>query len=137
MRTSKGREFEYRQERRENLLLQGQVRVLSLVRCPFHTRVTAVARKRPRSFCQTCRWQVTTKRAYTLDPTKLERTDYAAVQAKSGNLSGNELTRNLSGNIRPQASQLAEPWWTDPGPKSGISVRDLLSTLKNKIAGGE
>ena len=27
---------------------------------------TAVARKRPRSFCQKCRWQVTAKHAYTL-----------------------------------------------------------------------
>ena len=39
-----------------------------------------------------------------------------------GNLSGNELARNLSGNIRPQLSQLAEPLWTDPALKSGISV---------------
>ena len=30
--------------------------LLTLVRCPFHPRVTAVARKRPRSFCQKCRW---------------------------------------------------------------------------------
>ena len=36
-----------------------------LFRYPFHTRVTAVARKRPRSFCQKCRWQVTAKHAYT------------------------------------------------------------------------
>ena len=28
---------------------------------PFHPRVTAVARKRSRSFCQKCRWQVTVK----------------------------------------------------------------------------
>ena len=35
-------------------------------RYPFHPRVTAVARKRPRSFCQKCRWQVTVKHAYTL-----------------------------------------------------------------------
>ena len=33
---------------------------------PFHPRVTTVARKRPRSFCQKCRWQVTSKHAYTL-----------------------------------------------------------------------
>ena len=44
----------------------------------------------------------------------------------------NELTRNLSGNIRPQWSQLAEPLWTDPGLKSGISVGELISTLKKK-----
>ena len=29
-------------------------------------RVTTVACKRPRSFCQKCRWQVTAKHAYTL-----------------------------------------------------------------------
>ena len=33
---------------------------------PFHLHVTAVAHKRPRSFCQRCRWQVTAKRSYTL-----------------------------------------------------------------------
>ena len=32
-----------------------------------------------------------------------------------GNLSENELTRNLSGNVWPQSSQLAGPLWTDPG----------------------
>ena len=37
-------------------------------------------------------------------------------------LSGKELTRNSPGNTRPQSSQLAEPLWTDPGLKSGISV---------------
>ena len=44
----------------------------------------------------------------------------------------NERTRNLSGNIRSQSSQLAESLWTDPGIKSGISVRELISTLKKK-----
>ena len=33
---------------------------------PFHPRVTAVARKRSRSFCQKCTWQFTAKHAYTL-----------------------------------------------------------------------
>ena len=37
-----------------------------LFRYQFHPSVTAVARKRPRSFCQKCRWQVTAKDAYTL-----------------------------------------------------------------------
>ena len=35
-------------------------------RYPFHPRVTAVAHKRSRSFCQKCRWQVTAKHANTL-----------------------------------------------------------------------
>ena len=40
----------------------------------------------------------------------------------------NELPRNLSGNTRPQSSQLAEPLWTDPCLKSGVGVRELIST---------
>ena len=91
-------------------------------------------RKRPRSFCQKCRWKVSPKHAYTLDPKKLEWADYAAVQAECWNLSGNELTRKSSGNIRSQSSQLAEPLWTDPDLKSRISLRELISTLKKKKA---
>ena len=52
-------------------------------------------------------------------------------------LSGNELTRNLSGNIRPQSSQLAEPLWTDLGLNSEISARELISTWKKAQAGNE
>ena len=37
-----------------------------LFRYPFHPYVTTVARKKSRSFCQKCRWQVTAKLAYTL-----------------------------------------------------------------------
>ena len=33
----------------------------SYFRYPFHPRVTTVARKKSRSFCQKCRWQVTAK----------------------------------------------------------------------------
>ena len=58
-----------------------------------------------------------------------EWADNAAVQASCWNLSGNELTHNLSGNIHPQLSQLTEPLWTDPGIKSGITVHKLISTL--------
>ena len=29
-------------------------------------------------------------------------------------------------------NRLAEPLWTDPGLKSGISLRELISTLKKK-----
>ena len=54
----------------ENFLLQTCLCVLTLIRCLFHPRVTTVARKRPQSFCQKCRWQVTCKHAYILDPTK-------------------------------------------------------------------
>ena len=37
-----------------------------LFRYPFHPRVTTVACKRSRSFCQKCRWQVTAEHAYIL-----------------------------------------------------------------------
>ena len=63
----KGRGFESLQERRENFLLQGQLSVLTLIfGIRSIPRVTAVARKRSRSFCQKCRWQVTAKQVYTL-----------------------------------------------------------------------
>ena len=32
---------------------------------------------------------------------------------------------------------LGQPLWADPGLKSGISVRELISTLKKKSTGGE
>ena len=55
--------------------------MLTLCADSFQPLVTAVACKRPQSFCQKCRWQVNPKHAYTLDPTKLEWADYATVQA--------------------------------------------------------
>ena len=63
---------------------KSQLCVLTLIRCPFHPRATAVTRKRPRSFCQKCRWQVTSKHAYILDLSKSEWADYAAVQGTLG-----------------------------------------------------
>ena len=104
------------------------------------TPVTAVAHKTPWSFCQKWRWQLTPKHAYAHDPKKSEWADYATVQAYCKNLSGNELTHNLSGNIWPQSSQLTEPLWTNPSINSGISVCMLISMSKNnnkKAAGGE
>ena len=57
---------------------QNSLSVLTLIRCQFHPRVTAVARKRPRPFCQQCRWQVTSKHLYTLNPKKSEWAGYSA-----------------------------------------------------------
>ena len=72
---------------------------------------------------------------------KSEWADYAAVQVECENLcenlSGNKLTRSLSGNTWPQSYQLDEPLWTDPGLKSGISKHELMSTLKTKGTGRE
>ena len=65
---------------------------------------------------------------YTLDPSKSEWAHYVALQASCGHLYRNELTRNVSGNIRSQSSQLAELLRADPGIESGISVHELIST---------
>ena len=43
----------------------------------------------------------------------------------------------MSGNVRSQSSQIAEPLWTDPGIKNEIGVRELISTLEKKSAGWE
>ena len=59
-------------EGRDNFFLQSQLCVLTVIQCLFHPHVTTVARKRPRSYFQKCRWQVTPKHAHTLDPMKLE-----------------------------------------------------------------
>ena len=42
-RDRKGCEFESPHERQENFLLQSHLYVLTLIRCPFHPRVTVVA----------------------------------------------------------------------------------------------
>ena len=38
----------------------------------------------------------------------------------------------MSGNIQPQSYQLAEPLWTDPCIKCGISAHKLISTQKKE-----
>ena len=110
--------------------------MLSLIRCPFHPRVTAVACKRSQSFCQKRRWQVTPKHAYTLYSTKLEWATMP-LSKHSVRISRNEPTYNLLGNIQLQSSQLTEPLWTDLGVKSGFNVRLLISTSSFLSAGRE
>ena len=75
---------------------------------------------------------MTAKHASTLDPTKSEWADSAVQACGVGTYLGNELTRNSSGNTRPQSSRLAELLWIGPGLKSGIGVRELISTQREK-----
>ena len=81
-------------------------------------RVTAAARKRPRSFCQKCKWQVTPKRVRTLDPVKSQWADLLSRHSGEPVTEENELTCNSTGNTWPQLSQFAEPLWPDPGLNS-------------------
>ena len=62
------------------LSISTQINTLSnIFRYPFHPRVTAVARKRSRSFCQKCRWQVTAKHAYTVKYVALHEVTWSMV----------------------------------------------------------
>ena len=61
------------------------------------------------------------KHAYTLDPTKCMFSMGAYPE-----MSSNTSCQGTYG----QSSQLAEPLWTDPGLRSGITVHELISTVK-------
>ena len=66
---SKGLRFKSQEEQQENFLLWGQLSVLTFIQYLFHPRVPTVVilvGKRPQSFCQKCRWQVTAKHTCTL-----------------------------------------------------------------------
>ena len=82
---------------------------------PLHPRVTAVARKRPRSAAKSAGGRLHLNTHTPLTQRSRSGPTMPLSRLSVGNLSGNELTRNLSENIRPQSSQLAEPLWTDPG----------------------
>ena len=49
-----------------------------------------------------------------------------------GNCQRNKLTRNSSGNSRPQSSKLAEPLWIDPGLQGGMGELVCASYLHFK-----
>ena len=91
--------------------------MLTLIRCPFHPVLPLWHVKKPGHAAKSASGRLHLN-THTLDPTKSEWADYAAVQAWCENLSGNELSLNAPGNIPPQSSQFAEPLWTDPGIKS-------------------
>ena len=104
-----------------------------LLSIPFHPRVTAVGRKRPRSFYQKVQvagyiWTRIHAPLAEQSRSRLTKLTRDSV----GTFQGNGFTRSSSGNAQPQSSRLAEPLWTNPGLKSGIGVRELISTKKKK-----
>ena len=123
---SKGCEFESRQVRRENFLLQSQFCVLTFIRCPFHPRVIAVARKRPRSFCQKCRYTRTplTQRSRSGLTMPLSRHSVGTYQETSSHATRREQS------VTVVLARWATVYWS--WPKDGINVRELISTLKKK-----
>ena len=106
--------------------------MLTLIWCPFHPLVTAVARKRPLSFCQKCGWRVIPKHTYIHDPAKSTGLNMPLFKRSVGTYKEMSSYAICQGNTRPQSSQLAEPLWIDPCLKSGISVCN-----NKKSTGGE
>ena len=119
----------------ENVLRQSELCVLTLIRSSFHPRVTAETRKRSRSFCQSAGGRLHLNTHTPLTQRSQSGLTMLPFRHSVGNLTANGLTRNLSGNIRPQSSQPAELLWTDSGINSGIG--ELISTLKKTSAGRE
>ena len=107
------------------IFISSDLSVLTLIRYPFHPRVTAVTSKTPRSFCQKRTRQLHLNTHTPLTQRGRSGLTRPLSRYSVGTLSGNELTRNVSGNIQPQSSQLAESVWTDPGVKSGWLVGAL------------
>ena len=130
---SKGCEHESQLKQREIFLLQSQLCVPTLIRCPFHLHVMAVACKRPQSFCQKCRWQITPKHAHTLDPSKSEWADFPLFRYSVRIYQEMSSHATCQGTLGQSShSQLTEPLWTVPCLKSAISLGELISTLKKK-----
>ena len=97
----------------------------TFIRCPFHPRVTELAHKRPWSFCQKFRWQVTSKHI-PLTQRSLSGLIMPLSRHSVGTYRETSSQATHRGTLT-HSSQLAEPLWTDPGLKSGISVRELIS----------
>ena len=101
-----------------------------IFRSPFHPRVPSVARKRPRSFCQKLRWQITATQALSVAKRESEWADYA-VQAYCGNLSGTwahtQLVSDHSATVVSARWATVDRSWREEW-KSGINVRELIST---------
>ena len=96
---------------RESFLLQSQLCVLTLIRCPFHPVLPQWHVKDPGHSAKSAggRFHLNTRTPLI----QRSRSGLTMPRAYCGNVSGNELTRNSSGNTRPQSSQPAEPLWTD------------------------
>ena len=98
--------------------------MVSLIRCPFLHVLPQ------------CRWQVTPKQAYTIDPTK-SGVSYLCCPGIVWwePIRENELTRNSSGNTRPQSSQLDEPLWGmnrhNLPPKSSQARKKATTTTRS------
>ena len=98
--------------------------------CRFHPRVTSVALKKLRSFCQKCRWQVNLNTHTPLS--QRSQSGLTVLLSRHSVGTYQETSSHATCQVRSQLTHLAEPLWTYPGIKSRISVCELISTLKKK-----
>ena len=135
---SKGCELESRQKRRENFLSpvltfcadSYSMSVLPQwhVKDPGYSAKSAGGRLHPNTY------RPLTHRSQSGLTMSLSRHSVGAYQEISSHLSGIRKWRNT----QPQSSQITEPLWIDPGLKSWISVRELISIkIKKAQAGNE
>ena len=135
---SKGCEVEYWLEQWVNFLFQNQLCVPTLIRCPFHPHVTAMACKRTWLFYQKCRWQVTQKHTYAFVWPNVVGVGWLC--CCPGIVWEPIMKRAHAQLIREHsATVISARWatldWSWPKEwKSGIGVHKLISTLKKKKA---
>ena len=104
---SKGCRFESLQERRENLLLESQLCVLTPIRCPFHPVLPQWHVKDPGYSNKNAGGRLHLNTQTPL--TQRNRSELTMLSRHSvETYKENELTRNSSGNTGPQSSQLAQ-----------------------------
>ena len=109
---SEGYEFESQQQRRKNFLLQSKLCVLTLMSVsvpPWHVRYPSHSDKSADGSIHLNTHTSLTQRSPSGLAMPLSR--------HSVEIYSETNSRNLSGNIGPQSSQLAEPLWTDHGIK--------------------
>ena len=97
--------------------------MLTLIRCPFHSRVTAVAPKDPgqSTRCAGDRLHLNTRTPLTQpSPSGLTLPLFRHCVGTYPETSSRATCQGTIG----QSSQLAEPLWTDSCIKSGISVHE-------------
>ena len=105
--------------------------MLIFIWCPFCPRVTTVAYKRPQSFGKKCTWQL---HLNTHAPLTQQSQSGLTMPRSRHSVRTNQETNSHTTHqgILSQSFQLAEPLWTDPSLRSGISLRKLISTEKKK-----
>ena len=110
--------------------------MLTLIWCPFHPRITVEACKRLRHSAKSAGGRLHLNTHTPLTQRSRSGLTMPLSRHSVGTYPETSSHATCQGKIG-QSSQLAEPLWTDPVLKSGVSVSELIFTLKKRSAGGE